>query len=51
VTNSVPFPEDHDERILRHSAALEPFVFGGYDMLTGHPIRFRLPERHPLEQC
>ena len=27
----------------RHSAALEPLVFGAYDMLTGHPIRFRAP--------
>jgi hypothetical protein len=35
----------------RRSAALEPFAFGGYDMLTGHPIRFRPPQRHPLEQC
>lgn len=27
----------------RHSAALEPLVFGAYDMMTGHPIRFRAP--------
>jgi hypothetical protein len=27
----------------RHSAALEPLVFGAYDMLTGHPVRFRAP--------
>jgi hypothetical protein len=25
----------------RHCAALEPFAFGAYDMLTGHPVRFR----------
>jgi len=29
----------------RHSAALEPFVFGAYDMLTGHPVRFRAAGR------
>jgi hypothetical protein len=29
----------------RHSAALEPLVFGAYDMLTGHPIRFRASVR------
>ena len=27
----------------RHSVALEPLVFGAYDMVTGHPIRFRAP--------
>jgi hypothetical protein len=27
----------------RHSTALEPLVFGAYDMLTGDPIRFRAP--------
>ena len=27
----------------RHSAALEPLVFGAYDMLTGDPVRFRAP--------
>ena len=29
----------------RHSAALEPFAFGAYDMLTGHPVRFRAAGR------
>jgi hypothetical protein len=29
----------------RHSAALEPLVFGAYDMLTGDPVRFRAPGR------
>jgi hypothetical protein len=27
----------------RHSTALEPLVFGAYDMLTGDPVRFRAP--------
>jgi hypothetical protein len=27
----------------RHSAALEPLVFGAYDKLTGHPVGFRAP--------
>jgi hypothetical protein len=27
----------------RHSVALEPLAFGAYDMVTGHPIRFRAP--------
>jgi hypothetical protein len=27
----------------RHSAALEPCVFGAYDMVTGHPVPFRAP--------
>jgi hypothetical protein len=29
----------------RHSEALESLVFGAYDMLTGHSIRFRAPVR------
>jgi hypothetical protein len=31
----------------RHAAALEPCAFGAYDMVTGHPIRFRAPGSCP----